>query len=147
MSVMACKRVQLQGTKYIMKKVSIVFVHNTPTGSYLCLYQIFQIIKKLWCTQEFGLEIHSGAVTKKQSASVSHLSCDTPTWPDIMSLPSIIKLSQTVWELWPAQDLGFRGHKYIMEKVRVVSLACDMPTGPHYHPYQILSKFLRVSKL
>ena len=26
-----------------------------------------------------------------------------------MSLPKIIKLSQTVWVLWPAQDFGIRG--------------------------------------
>ena len=44
-----------------------------------------------------------------------------------MSLPKIIKLSQTVWELWPAQDFGIIGDKYIMEKVRVH----DMPTGPY----------------
>ena len=37
-----------------------------------------------------------------------------------MSLPKIIKLSQTVWELWPAQDFDIRGDKYIMEKVRVL---------------------------
>ena len=36
-----------------------------------------------------------------------------------MSLSKIIKLSQTIWELWPAQDFGIRGDKYIMEKVRV----------------------------
>ena len=30
------------------------------------------------------------------------------TW--YMSLPNIFKLFQTVWELWPAQDFGFRGH-------------------------------------
>ena len=39
------------------------------------------------------------------------------TW--YMSLPKIIKLSQTVWEIWHAQDFGIRGDKYIMEKVRV----------------------------
>ena len=37
-----------------------------------------------------------------------------------MSLPKIIKLSQTEWELWPAQDLKIRGDKYIKEKVRVL---------------------------
>ena len=37
-------------------------------------------------------------------------------------LPNI-KLSRIVWKLWPAQDFGFRGDKYIMKKVRVVSLA------------------------
>ena len=40
------------------------------------------------------------------------------------SLPNITILSETVWELWPAQDFGFKGDHYIMKKVRVVSLAC-----------------------
>ena len=30
-----------------------------------------------------------------------------------------------------------------MNKVRVVSLACDTPTGPPLHPYQILSNYLK----
>ena len=34
------------------------------------------------------------------------------------SLPNIIKLSQTVWELWPAQEFGFRGDN-ITKEVRV----------------------------
>ena len=35
-----------------------------------------------------------------------------------MLLPNIIKLSQTVWVLWPAQDFDFRAYMYIMEKVK-----------------------------
>ena len=31
-----------------------------------------------------------------------------------MFLPNIIN-SQTVWELWPAQNFGFKGHNYIMK--------------------------------
>ena len=39
---------------------------------------------------------------------------------------------------------GFRGDNYIMKKkVRVVSLACDMPTGPALNLYQILSYYLK----
>ena len=53
--------------------------------------------------------------------------------------PYIIKLSQIVWELWPAQDFCFRGDNYIAKKVKVVSFACAMPTGPPLHPYQMLS--------
>ena len=42
-----------------------------------------------------------------------------------------------------AQDFGFRGDNYIMKKkMRVVSLACDAPTGPPLHLYQILSCYL-----
>ena len=58
-----------------------------------------------------------------------------------MSLPKIIKLSQTVWELRPAQDFGIRGDKYIMEKVRVQEH--DMPTGPYLYLYQTLTKYFK----
>ena len=42
-----------------------------------------------------------------------------------MSLQYIIKLSQTVMEMWPAQEFGFRGDKimYITKKINVVFLA------------------------
>ena len=60
-----------------------------------------------------------------------------------MSLPYIIKLPQTVWELQPAQDFCFRGDSYIKKKVRVVSLAHDMLTGPPLNPYQIFSNYLK----
>ena len=51
-------------------------------------------------------------------------------WSSSSSLPNMIKLSQTVWEVWPAEDFGFRGDNYIMKTVRIVSLASDTPTGP-----------------
>ena len=66
-----------------------------------------------------------------------------PYWSSSSSLPNIIKLSQTVWELWPAQDFGFRGDNYIMKTVRVVSLACEAPTDPPLSSYQILSKYVQ----
>ena len=34
-----------------------------------------------------------------------------------MSPPNTIILSQTVWELWPAQDFGFRGDTYIKQEL------------------------------
>ena len=75
---------------------------------------------------------------------VSCLSCmGHAYWSSSSSLPNIIKLFQTVWELWPAQFFGFRGDNYISKKVRVVSLACDVPTGPPLHSYQILSKYVQ----
>ena len=46
------------------------------------------------------------------------------------------------WELLPAQDFGFRGDNYITKKMRVVSLASNMPTGPPLHSYQILPKYV-----
>ena len=36
-----------------------------------------------------------------------------------------------------------RDHNYITNKVSVVSLACDTPTGPPLHSYQILSNYLK----
>ena len=53
---------------------------------------------------------------QKNEHSKSYLSCIQYS---CLSLPKIIQLSQTVWELWPAQDFGFRGDKYIMVKGRV----------------------------
>ena len=55
--------------------------------------------------------------------------------------------SQTVRELWPAQDFGFRGDNYIRKIVRVVSLARDIPTGPPIyssHHYQNMSNRIKV---
>ena len=70
------------------------------------------------------------------------LSCTRHTyWSSSLSLPNI-KLSQTVWELWPAQDFGFRGENYIMKTVRVVILARNIPTGLLLHFYQTLSKYV-----
>ena len=37
----------------------------------------------------------------------------------------------------------FRGDNNITNKVRNVSLACDAPTGPPLHSYQILSKYVQ----
>ena len=42
------------------------------------------------------------------------------------------------------QYFCFRGDNYITNKVRVVSLAQDTPTGPPLHPYQVLSNYLTV---
>ena len=61
-----------------------------------------------------------------------------------MPLPNIIKICLWVSKLLCSQDFGFRGDNYITKKiVRVVSLACDMPTGPHIHLYQILPYYLK----
>ena len=68
-------------------------------------------------------------------------------WSSSSSLPNIIKLSQSVWELLPAQDFSFRRDNYIWKTVRVVPLARDTPTGPPLIPtkhYQIMSKGIKV---
>ena len=41
------------------------------------------------------------------------------------------------------KTLDVWGDKYITKKVRVVSLACDTPTGPPLHLYQIGSNPLK----
>ena len=65
-----------------------------------------------------------------------------------MFLPIIIKLSQTVLEFWPAEDFGsIRGHKYIMKKVRIVSLACDMPSALTLPLPNIMKIFQTIKKL
>ena len=75
--------------------------------------------------------------------SESCLSCMRHAyWSSSSSLPNIIKLSQTVWELWPAQDFGFRGDNYITKTVTVVILAHNKPTGPLLQFYQTLSKYV-----
>ena len=40
-------------------------------------------------------------------------------------------------QFFQKETSNVRGDKYIAKKVRVVSFACDMPTGPPFHPYQI----------
>ena len=65
-----------------------------------------------------------------------------------MSLRNIIKLSKTVWELWPAQDFGFRGDKYITKKVHVCFLSytlhayCALSMSTKY--YQNISNHFEV---
>ena len=73
--------------------------------------------------------------------SESCISCTQHTyWSSF--LPNIIKIYLRVSK-WHAQDLCFRGDNYTMNKVRVVSVKCDKPTGPPLHPYQILSNYLK----
>ena len=64
-----------------------------------------------------------------------------------MSLPNIFKLSQTIWELWPAQDFCFRGYEYIEKKVRVVSLLCYIPAGTYLCLPNIIKIFHIIKKL
>ena len=108
--------------------------------------KIFLRVSKLWSAQRwvynfcFRGDIY---ITNK----VSCLSCTRHAyWSSSSSLPNIIKLSQTVWELWPAQDFGFKGDNYIMKTVS--RLSCMR------HAYWSSSTFLpnieiclRVSKL
>ena len=57
-------------------------------------------------------------------------------------LPNIIKICLRESKLWSAQDFGIRGGNCIIKKVRVVTLACDMPIGPPLHFYKTLLKYV-----
>ena len=91
------------------------------------------ILKKHWsCTvkqfNEFKLlEKVLDTLSLKNKLEVVFHACGTPTWPDICHYQ---KLAQTVWELWPAQDFGFRGDKVITKKVRFVS--CTLHANGSY---------------
>ena len=76
---------QYRGDQYIMENCDSTLEHDMPTGPYLCLYQILSKYFKPH-TQQFGLEIHSGEVTRKRCA-FSSLS---------MFLQNIIKIFQTI---------------------------------------------------
>ena len=108
-----------------------------PTGPNLCLYQILSNYFKPH-TQEFGLEIHSGKVTRKepqQWLSILHV---TPLLVLIYILPNIIKIFQTIKKLWSAQEFDLEIHlgeittkkkkKKKKNRERVVFLACGTPT-------------------
>ena len=85
----------------------------------------------------FLLQERDNYITKKASV----ISCTRHHYLSSSSfLTNIIKLSQTVWELWPAQDFSLRGNNYITKKMRVVSHSHDTPIGPPLHSYYILSK-------
>ena len=75
-------------------------------------------IKVMECTR-FWLQGDNYIMKKK--VRVVSLACDMPTGPPLHPYQIFIKLFQTVWELWPAQDFGFRGDNYIRKTVRAVS--------------------------
>ena len=139
---MECTRFWLQGDYIMKKKVRVVSLAcDMPTGPPLNLYQILSYYLKQYGS--YGL--HKISLWGRQlykEESESCLSCmGHAYWCSSSSLLNIIKLSQTVWELWLAQDFGFRGDNYIMKIVRVVTLACNIPTGLLLHFYQTLSKY------
>ena len=74
--------------------------------------------------------------------SKSCFSCRQHAYWSSSSLPNLIKLSHTIWELCPRWDFGFRGDNYITKTVRVITLARNIPTGPLLHFYQTLSKYV-----
>ena len=134
---MACTRYRTRGDKYIMEKVK---VHLNTT----CCWSLpitLQTLTKYFKphTHIFGLEIHSGEVTRKQPQQRLSLLHVTTYWSLPMRLLNIIKICLSVSKLWSAQDFVLRGDNYITKKKKVISLARYTPTGPPLHFYQILS--------
>ena len=111
-----------------------------------CLLVLFLISTKYYhiISNSYGLhKISASGETTNNKESESCLSCRRHTyWSSSTSLPNIIKLSQTIWELWPAWDFGLRGDNYTTKTWRVVTLACNIPTGPLLHFYQTLSNYV-----
>ena len=76
---------------------------------------IFQTIKRLWSTKEFGLEIPAGEVTRKITTQELFFLYGTLLL-DLIYVPTkYYKLSQIIWELRSAQYFGFRGDKNILQ--------------------------------
>ena len=82
-------------------------IRDNESGLYF--KPLSQTIKKLWSVQEFSIEIRSGEIKEQSKSCPSCMRHSYLTW--YMSLPYIINLPQTVWELWLAQDFCFRGDK------------------------------------
>ena len=104
------------------------------------IIKLSQTELELWPAQDFGFRGNN-------EDSKSCLSCAQHVyWSSSTFLPNIIKVCLRVSKLWSAQGYGynfcFRGDNFIMIAVRVFCFACDKPTGPPLHPYQMLSNYL-----
>ena len=67
-----------------------------------------------------------------------------PAGHDIATGQSFEKSVQNL--ILAAQAFGFRDDKYLIKKVRVVSLTRGMPTGTYLCLYQIVSKYFKPSR-
>ena len=132
-----------RGDNYITKKWELSLLYVT------CLLVLLLISTKYYHIISYSMSVMACTRFPLQGRklhneeSESCLSCTLHAyWSSSSSLPNIIKLSQTVWELLPAQDFCFRGDNYITKTVRVVTLARDTPAGPPLHFNQTLSKYV-----
>ena len=101
--------------------------HNSKTGNdvvtgryieeaqQINLYniKIFQTIRKLFSEQEFGFEICLGEITKKTTNQELSFLHATLLLDLKFASTKYYQISQTVSALWPAQDFGYQGGKYI----------------------------------
>ena len=134
-----------RGDNYKTKTVRVISLAlDTPPGPPLQSYQILSKYVEGYQSHGAHNDEYNFCFRGDNELSENCLSCTRHAyWSSSSFLPNILKLSQTVWELWPAQDFGVRGDDYITKTVRVVSLARDTPTGPPLHSYQIYSNYLR----
>ena len=106
--------------------------------------KIFQIVKKLWPAQKFGLEIHLRVVTKKQPVSVVILAWDTPTWPDICPTKyyQITSNSMVVMACTRFQLQETLMHDKESEELSLMQVTCLLVLHfiPKYFKYQNTSK-------
>ena len=116
-----------------------------PTGPPLHPYQILSNFLKQYgsfvCVEVLRPSQPNGVMSSMVSLPNHTFTGQAKSSKRLTSIVHILSL-EIVWELWPAQDFGFRGDNYITKTVRVVSLAHDMPIGPPLHSYQILSKYV-----
>ena len=119
-----------------------------------CLLLFFYIPTKYYQSMSKGIKVMEHARMRLQyfcfrgdnyiTNKVGVVSCTGHAyWSSSSSLPNIIKLSQTVWELWPAQDFGFRGDNLHNKEVRLSILHATRLLVLLYIPtkyYQNMSK-------
>ena len=116
----------LRGDNYITKKVRI---------DSLALL-ILQTLWELWPAQYFHFS-GDNKLTKK--VKVVALASDTPTGPPLLFYQILSKYVEWYQSYGAYKDeiTTINGNNYITKKMRIVSLACDTPTGPLVHPCQI----------
>ena len=120
------RKILASGNYTIKQKVRVVSLAcDTPTSPPLHLYQILSYYLNKYGSYGLHEISASGEITTSEESE----SC-------------IIKICLGVSKLRSAHDFGFRGSNYIIKKVRVVSLASDMPTGPPLHFYKRFSKYV-----
>ena len=117
------------------------------------IIKIYLRVLKVCSAKEFvcgRTEISASGSKLQKEERESCLSCMPHAhWSFSLLLPNIINLFQIVYKLWPAQVFGFSKDINIMKKVRVVSLARDMPTGLLFiltKNYQNMFKGIKVMK-
>ena len=130
-----------RGDNHITNKVRVVSLAcNMPTGPPLHPYQILSNYRKHYGSYS----LHNNQIMK----TVRVISCSQQAYLSSSYFPlNITKICLRVSKLWCTQgwayNFCFSGDNYLTNDVRLVSLACDTPTGPPLYPDQILSNYLK----